>query len=172
MNNVLLITAEYVKNHSLVDKNIDDDVIIKCILKAQKIKLHDTLGTKLYNKIIDDCPVYTGIYEDLVKKYIQPMLLEWCVYYLILFSNYRFTNKSVMKKTSDISDISTLDEIKYIMAIQRNDAEFITGRLISFLKENSSDIPEYNSNTCYDIQPNNNSYFSGIFITNKNKCCE
>lgn len=87
--NAQLINTDYMFKYTIVDDNVDVNLITKMIWKAQDLNVQSTLGENLYTRIMNDCPNFTGAYLTLVKSYIQPALAEWTVYHLMPFINFR-----------------------------------------------------------------------------------
>jgi hypothetical protein len=158
-----LINTDYMFKYTIVDDNVDVNLITKHIWKSQDLNIQATLGENLYTRIMTDCPNFTGAYLTLVKSYIQPALAEWTVYHLMPFINFRLTNKAVSLKNSDNSNPSTIDDLKWLRDQVRNNAEFYSERIRDYIKNNQSSFPEYFvKNNVFEITPNRTNYFSGI----------
>ena len=159
-----LINTEYIFKYTIVDDNVDANLITKMIWKAQSLNIQSTLGENLYTKLLNDCPNFTGQYRDLVKNYVQEALAEWTVYHLLPFINFRLTNKAVSLKNSDNSNPSTIDDLKWLRDQVRNNAEFYSERIRDYIKNNQDAFPEYFvTNNVFEIKPNKTNYFSGIY---------
>jgi ribosomal protein S17E len=143
--NIGFIDVDTIKNNSIIDQNIDDKLIEFSIDKAQEINILQVLGTELYNtlstKILNN--QISGYYQTLLDIYVSKALIEWSVYYLYTDSAYRFTNKSVVKRTND--NTANLDDsvIRDIKRHQKSIAEFYNNRLVEFLLNNQSQFPEW-----------------------------
>lgn len=162
------ITTDYVYKRSVIENNVDADLITKFIWKAQELEIQSTLGENLYKKLINDCPNFTGYYLTLVKDYIQPAQCEWVVYHALPFINFKLTNKAVSQKSSDNSSPSGIDDIKWLRDQVRNTAEFYSERIKDYIKNNPTQFPEYyTSNLSFEVKPNKTNYFSGIFTTGR-----
>ena len=169
-NKVLLISADYYKRNSVVNLNVDEELIHPQIIKAQNMNIERVLGSNLFNTLLSE--VSSGTVSSrmvtLLEDYIQPALVEWVTYSGILYFNYKITNKAVVKKASDNSEASELNEISFLRNDIRDDAEYLTERLIKFLKANKSDYPEYSTGNgdCDDIKPSSRAFFGGIYLGN------
>jgi hypothetical protein len=162
------ITSDYIYKYTIIETNVDADLITKMIWKAQQTNMQEILGTNLYTKMVNDTPNFTGQYLTLMNTYIQPALAEWAVYHLTPFINYRFTNKAVSTKSSDNSQPSNLDDLKWLRAEIRNNAEFMSEQIKDYIKNNSSLFPEYFQRiNPFDLAPNKTNYFSGIATTGR-----
>lgn len=157
------INTDYIFKYTIIDDNVDVNLITKMIWKAQDLNIQATLGENLYTKLLNDCPNFSGDYRTLVKNFVQPALAEWTVYHLTPFINFRFTNKAVSLKNSDSSNPSTLDDLKWLREQIRNNAEFYSERIRDYIKSNITSFPEfYTRNNTFEIAPNKTNYFSGI----------
>lgn len=162
------ITSDYVKKYTIVEDNVDSDLITKMIWKSQQSNIHEALGTNLYNKLLNDAPNFTGQYLTLMNDFVQPALCDWTMYHLSPYINYRFTNKAISVKSSDNSQPSTLDEVKWLREQIRNTAEFSTEQMKNYIKNNLELFPEfYQVLQSFDLKPNRTNYFSGIRTTGR-----
>jgi len=165
-----MMSMNYYKRNSVINLNVDDELIQPHIIKAQNMNMERILGTNLFNKVLTDISSgsVSGDTKTLLEDYIQPALVEWTTYQALPYLNYKITNKSVSKKFSDNSDYSELNEINYLKTNIRNDAEYLSDRLTSFLKaDNGLLYPEYIKGNvdCDDITPKRKNFFSGIYLT-------
>jgi hypothetical protein len=164
MSRVQFITSEYMFKFTIVEDNVDATLITKFIYKSQDLNIQSVLGSNLYNKFVTDCPNFTGSYLTLMKDYIQPAIAEWTVYHLLPFLNFKLTNKAISQKSSDNSNPSNLDDIKYLRDQVRNNAEFYSERIRDYIMNNPTLFPEfYTQIETHIIPPNRNNYFSGVY---------
>ena len=167
-NKILLMTADYYKRNSVVDLNVDDELIHPQIIKAQNLNIERVLGTNLFDVLIAE--VTSGTVSSrmitLLEDYIQPALVEWVTYSSILYFNYKITNKAVVKKSSDNSEASSLNEVNFLRQSIRDDAEYYTDRLAKYLCANEVLFPEYIEGNINDddIVPSKKSFFGGIYL--------
>lgn len=158
----LLITPTYVKKYSVVDENVDDNIIQKFIIKAQTSNGKQILGENLYKRLMNEFPNYTGKSLDLVEM-VQTALLGWTLYHMLPHINYKLTNKSVQTKSSEFGQPVGLDEVKWLRDQHRDQAEFDSERVRDFIKNNQVEFPEFlTKDQMYEIRPNKTNYFSGI----------
>lgn len=158
------ISTDYVYKYSVIENNVDADLIKKFIWKAQDLNIQAAVGQNLYQKLMNDCPNFTGYYLTLVQDYIQPAQTEWCVYHALPFINFRLTNKAVSQKSSDNSNPSGIDDLKWLRDQVRNTAEFYSERIKDYIKNNPSQFPEfYTRKDSFEVKPNKTNYFSGIY---------
>lgn len=162
------MTADYYKRNSVVNLNVDDELIHPQIIKAQNLNIERVLGTNLFDVLISE--VTSGTVSarmvTLLEDYIQPALVEWVTYSSILYFNYKITNKAVVKKSSDNSEASSLNEVNFLRQSIRDDAEYYTDRLAKYLCANEVLFPEYIEGNINDddIAPSKKSFFGGIYL--------
>ena len=53
-NKVLLITADYYKRNSVVNLNVDSELIHPQIIKAQNLNIERALGTNLFDVLLSE----------------------------------------------------------------------------------------------------------------------
>lgn len=160
----LLISPDVYKSLSGSDKNIDDNKLTPIIYKCQFTYIQAKLGTKLYNKILTDKSNdnLSGFYETLYVNYIVPTLVLWISYHAGIELSIQLTNKGLIRPTSEISQVASIEEINKLTTNTSNTAEFYTQRLIDYICENNNKFPEYNTNTGLDeMTPEGTQYDGG-----------
>lgn len=168
--NVLLISADILKERTAVHTNIDDKLIFPTIKVCQDMFIHPLLGSALYNKIIDevDAATIAGDYKDLLDDYIIDCLCWYVVSKLPMTLIYQFWNKGVMKKSGDNSETISLEEAEAVRNEYRVQAEWYGERLKNYLIANSTTtfLPEYfNGNTDVDdINPTGQAFTMPIYL--------
>lgn len=165
-NKVYMMSVDYLRDETVLNGNVDSNVLEPFILMAQNVHLETVTGTNLFNKIIADLEAVsiTGNYKILLDDYLHPALLQWSLYEALPFVNYNFTNKSISTKDSDNSTAIDLSELTYLRQTVRDVAEYYSQRAIAYLQDNEDLFPEYTSNgdDCSDIATSSTAYFSGI----------
>mgnify|MGYP003626146047 CR=1 FL=1 len=181
-NKILLITADYYKRNSVVNLNVDEELIHPQIIKAQNMNIERILGSNLFNTLLSQ--VATSTVEArmvlLLEDYIQPCLVEWVTYTALPYYNFKITNKSISKKSSDNSEPSELNEVNFLRQDIRDDAEYLSDRLTKYLEASLDVFPEYDTNNSDydDIKPVKSNFFSGIYLDNtsykksNDECCD
>ena len=167
-NKVLMLTADYYKRNSVVNLNVDEELLHPQIIKAQNMRIEKILGTNLFDTVLTeiDAQSYTARIITLLEDYIQPALVEWVTYTALPYLNYKITNKSISKKSSDNSEPSDLNEVNYLRQNIRDDAEYYSERMTKFLEANTDTYPEYleGNADCDDIKPSKLNFISGIYL--------
>lgn len=172
MAQALLLTTQKFFEKSIIDNNVDSDLITKLILRATQINVYGILGTDLFNKIVTDAGsnTITGYYKTLLDDYLQDFIVYWVEYYSYTELNYRLTNKSVAQKSSDNStptDYSTISKIEKTKKALADDQ----GKAIyNYIMNNLAQFPEYQTITeNYSDRPKN-SYSGAIWLGMKKGC--
>lgn len=161
------IDDNYIKQFypAYIDENIDGFSFLQFIDKAQSQDISEILGYNLLTKIQDDIRLGTlsGAYLFIFENYIQPATALWAIYHSYPYIGYRATNKGIVKKISDYSESSDIDEINKLRAPIRDEAQFATQNIYRYIVNNQSSFPEYFTNTGIDqITPKSTVYSSGI----------
>jgi hypothetical protein len=163
-----LVSTQYLFKYTIIDDNIDPDLLNKFIIQAQDLNIQQVIGNTLYVKIMNDvvAGTITGPYQILLEDYIQRCQAEWVVYHSMPFLNFKLTNKNVAEKNSDNSNPTSLDNIQWLREQVRNTAEFYSTRIREYIVNNQNDFPEY-FNLQYNvssIKPKPMNYFGGIYL--------
>lgn len=169
-NTALMLTAQYVKDNTVINNNVDNELIEPFIIQAQNVRIESILGTGLFNELCTQI-INNSVGSDnkvLLDSYVLPALKEWVVYESLPFLNYKMTNKAVSKKNSDNSEPADLSEIRYIRESVRNIAEYMSNRIVEYLKTQTQNgkYPLYLNpgSTCDTIRPNSDNYFNGLYL--------
>jgi hypothetical protein len=156
MATTLFITPNDLKQNTILNGNVDTDLFIQFIKIAQQMHVQNYLGTKLYNKIttdIDDNDL-TGDYLDLVKDYVQPMLIHYAMVDYLPFANYQIRNGGVFKHRTDNSESTTKEELDILVQKHRTFADFYAKRFVDHMGIYASSMyPEYWTNSNDDMYP-------------------
>jgi len=163
----IFITSEDIKRYSILDGNVDNDKFNQFVEIAQDIHVQEYLGTDLYEKIqsliltstIDD--IGNAAYKTLLESYIKPMHIRWASVEFMPYLAYTVSNGGIYKHSSENSESVNIAEVNLLTERSRSTAQFYTRRLVSFLCDNSTNYPEYNTNSNGDITPNKDSNYTG-----------
>ncbi len=169
-NIVKFISVDYLKENTTIQNNVDSDVVAPFIKKAQDTHLQQILGSRFYNHLCDAfvAGTLTSDEEDLIRDYIQQMVAEWTLYLVLPHLNYKLTNKAISQQSSEFSNPSALEEVKYLRTSVRDLAEFYSERLTTYLCDFKSLFPVYVSpGTNENLVKNSRTFFSGMYIPNR-----
>lgn len=163
MATALFITRTDLVRNSILDGNVDTDKFIHFIKIAQEIHVRNYLGTDLYNKISADiiADTLSGDYLTLVTTYVQPMLIHFAMVDYLPFAAYQVKNGGIFKHTSENSTSVDKGEVDYLVAKEREFADYYTRRFIDYMSFNQNLFPEYRSNSNDDIFPDSDATFKG-----------
>lgn len=167
MANVKFIGTSYLKTHTTIQENVDDNILVPFIEKAQDLHIQQALGSSFYNHLKNAITgsTLTSAETTLIREYIQPALCEWTLYEVLPHIQYKLTNKSVSQQSSEFSQPSTLEDIKYLRNTVRDMAEFFLKRLNKQLCDYPNLYPAFlNPTTPENLARNGKSYFGGIHI--------
>ena len=161
---VLFISEDKLKKSTTINGNVDVELLLPYIKVSQDTRIHEILGTDLYNKLQADitASTLTGAYQTLVDDYIQDCLVHYALYEAMPFLSFKIMNKDIVRKTSETSTAASLEDIKYLRNIVLNTAEWYAKRLVEYLCNNTSSFSEYSTNSGADISPTKDAYFSGM----------
>ena len=164
---VHFITGDYLKTSCDLDFNIDSSKLVNSITKAQDTYLMDRLGSYFMQHLSDAVENNTLTVDEkaLIDNYIMRYVAEWAYWLLIPKINFKATNKAVSKQSSEWSQPSELNEVKYIRDDVRNMAEYYGVRLDNYLCDNYQKFPKWNNPlTPENKQKGSRNYFSGVYL--------
>jgi len=172
---VLWTTPQFLKDNTVVNNNVEDNILRKCISVAEDKVIHPLLGSQLTLTISNHIQAYIASgttipadYKTLIDNYIVPCLVEYSIIEYIPYT-YKFRNKGISRQTSPESLPAELDELVYLKQNILATAQFYGERLVTYLKTNNKLYPEYFQNTAGDIQPAKGAYSSSILIPGANR---
>ena len=167
MQNTLLISEAKVKAFTDINNNLDPSLIKSTIREAQIIHITRLLGTKLYDKIIDDVDAgtLTGNYKSLVDDYVQDALLYWS-YYESLESIYLRPRNNGLLQPQGGDNALSVDMLIYDKKRRsvKNKAEYFSERLVDYLCFNNSLFPEYGTEQNDEIFPDAGTQFKSPIV--------
>jgi hypothetical protein len=119
--NVLFISEQKLKDNTPITDNVDSSELRFAILQSQAIMIQETLGTNLYEyllQIVDDNTINTDgalfRYKALMDNYVQPTLIAWS-YYLALDNFWiKFINIGLVQNRSEQGQPVDLKTLQYL----------------------------------------------------------
>jgi hypothetical protein len=166
----LFITRNDIIKNTPLQGAIDADALLPFVRTAQDKYLKNLLGTilfayiqaKILDQTYDNLDVY---YQDLLDDHIKNTLLWYsCVEY-IPFSSVQFKANGAVKQQSEQGIAPGKNEIDYLLAKAKENAEYYALRLQNYLIAYSNQIPQYleSIGNQTQIYPDlTNQYFGGI----------
>lgn len=178
MERIFLISTQDLKDYTVINDNVDDSLLHNAIQEAQDITLQQLLGTKLYKKILAlvnndeiSLPANTQ-YKTLLDEYCIKVVLYSALHRAIPVIHYKIVNKGITTQTSENSQTTTISEMEFLMNRVKNDLEFYSNRLASYLLANIQLYPEYMSATKIDeIIPNVTPYRTSMVLSSPVNPC-
>jgi hypothetical protein len=171
--NILFISEQTLKDRSLLQDNVDPKLIKPTIKQAQDMFIEPILGTGLYLELQtqianDDVSVLN---ETLLNNYVTDCLCWYVASEMVMSLGFKLTNKNVLKKTSENSDVPSISELFDVMEYYKNKAEWYAQRITNYLCENNTDYPLYDNpgNGVDTIHPNTTSYSNGFYLGDTKK---
>jgi hypothetical protein len=165
MENVLLVSEQRMKQWTSLDSNIRIDVLTPSIINAQQIYIQDTLGTKFFNRlkagvVANDLTIDESTF---LKDYVGPTLIQYSLYLLLPNLKYKFVEKGILNGSSEETQPTTLDEMKYLRESALDTAQFYNARMLEFLIDNPVMFTDYSNPGSDGMTPNKETpYFSGL----------
>ncbi len=141
----LFISEQWLKDNSVVDENVDPQLLRPAIVEAMDIAIHPILGTTLYDKLKADVTGATlaGDYLTLMDTFIAPALKYFTMVELTPEMLVKYMNKAVVEKSSENSNPIDFKKMSWMMKRWADKAEYYAERLKGHLCENSELFPEY-----------------------------
>jgi hypothetical protein len=138
MPKALFLSEQKLKDSSVINENVDPKVLSPIIAKIQELRMHEILGTALYNDLMDKIAVDADLvsypdYKTLVTDYIQPCMIQYCMADGTPEMLVKYMNNSVSKKNTANAQPISFDEAAQMMEKYKADAEMYQERLINYL---------------------------------------
>ena len=172
---VLLISEQKLKDSTAINLNVDVNILLPYVLQAQTLYIEPKLGTQLYEHIKGLIQVGTignignAAYKTLLDDYISFVLVNYSFYHAIPYLRFRIENGNIYSKTSENGTALTTEESQSLREEISNTAQYYTERLIEYIRNNTSDFPEYSTNSGADVNPDKNAYYNGMNLERPNQ---
>ena len=163
----LLISQSTLQSKSIINDNVDWEMIKPVVEVVQDLYLQKLIGTDLFKKLQTDVdnlinsstPIPTN-YKILIDNYITDYLCWMIVAHSGDVIKYRYMNKGVMEKNSDNSSPISAEALEGITKKWLNYAEQYGQNLIKYIENNLTLYPEYSTNTGHEDTPTGTAYDS------------
>lgn len=173
--NILFISADTIKERSGLHYNVDEKLIKPEIKTSQDMYILPALGSALYNRLQSgiECNNLTCDEKTLLDDYIADTLVNYVLSELPQGLSFQFYNKGLIRKSSDNTDVPSMQDLIDIANRYKARAEFYKQRLIKYLKQNQVLYPLYlNFGSGIDaIHPDNDAYRASIWLGD-DYCCK
>lgn len=148
MTNILLISEDTLKTHSVLNKNIWTDNLAPVIKATQDVDLQQILGSCLYKKLLK--LVETGdikkqeyaIYKTLLDEHILNYLIYQTLVNLIPEISTKITNMGLVTTSDEHVQNVSQAEREIVVGQYQKYADAYCKMLQGFLKENKNKISE------------------------------
>lgn len=137
---ILFITPQTIKERTGLHANVDEKLISPEIMTAQDMYIHPSLGTGLYNRLLDGIENnnLTSDEENLITAYISDTLVYYVLSELPVGLSMQFYNKGLIRKTGEGQSEPSMQDIIDVANRYKARAEFYKERLILYIKETAS----------------------------------
>ena len=165
---VLFISEAKLKDSTAINLNVDPQILLPYVLQAQRIYIEPKLGTTLYEKLESLITAGTignvgnEAYKTLVDEFIGDCLPSFAFHMCIPYLRFKTENGNIYSKTSETGNALSTEEAQHLREEVRNNAEYFLERMISYITNNISLFPEYNTNSGADISPDQNAFYNGM----------
>jgi hypothetical protein len=158
------------QQYGQLNTQVDAKKLRPIILGVQQLRIEPLLGTALYNKLITDCPTYSGLYVTLMNDHITLLMIAYCDYEYTWYGSTNLTNKTVGQNSDEHIRANGTDQNNDYRDNLIKLAKQRERKLIGWLCDNFDDIPELAEcdplTLHQSIRPSKgeNNYFDGIGI--------
>lgn len=162
----LLISTEYIKEHTTISDNLNDEYLIPCLIDCQLSHLQPLIGTALYDKLFDED--INEDYKFLIDNYISQFLIM-AVQSELCISNFAKEHNAANVSYIDTNyQAKTLQELKFLRDYYAAKEEFYAKRITEYLCANASKFKEWkNCRDAADMHAKDcsSTYFCGINLS-------
>lgn len=162
---VLFVNVDYLKRLTNLNGSVEADYVVPSVILAQDKYLQQYLGTDLYVYLKTNIMALTGVYLTLMDSYIRKATCWWTMVELIPDLYVRLDNGGLAIRSAENTIQITENDLHREIERARQNAQFYTERLVAYLKDNSSNLPEYSTNQAPDMKPTRTAYNQNGFTT-------
>lgn len=168
----MFITIDELKQ-TVLNANLDELYIQPAINEAEDVYLREILGDALYNVLVNKINgnTLTGKYQTLVNSYIKPYLTYKVQSILVVPINFKMRNAGVVNQYDNGFSTTTVKDTAYLAEHYDGRAEFYANRLITYLKQNAVDFPEYGYSVDNVTNPTDSQNVTTLYLGGTRKKC-
>tara|TARA_R110000787_G_scaffold55416_2_gene127936 strand:+ start:11918 stop:12472 length:555 start_codon:yes stop_codon:yes gene_type:complete len=157
---ILIVNPDYLKRLTNLNGSIEDSYLIPSVIIVQDKIIQQYLGTDLLNKVLSEISAGTlsGNYLALVDDYVRKTTAWWTMVDLIPSLYVKIDNGGLVIRTAENTQAISPDDLHREVERARENAQFYSERLVSYLCHNQSLFPEYSTNSGSDILPIRETY--------------
>lgn len=172
----LILSEPYVRDQSIINRNVDFDLLRPIIFMIQDTKLKPMLGSDLYNEILSQTvPTAPGVFGNLtannkilVDNYILPMLHWYLVSESAITLHVRHMNQGIREKTAENSTAVSMDDLRLIERRYASIAQSYADDMRRYII-GSNLYPAYTTNGTYDkTLPSRTGFRSPFYLPDHN----
>lgn len=156
INNVLLVSEDFVKTNSNLSDNAFGKFLLPAIREAQHIHLQSIIGTSLYEailtKVVDGS--LADQYKELVDDYIQWYLLYQVLSDIVDVLDVKLVNMGTIRNRDEYVDNISDGERVRLKHNYEYKADWYCRRLQEFLLDNCDAFEELDACACESIKAN------------------
>lgn len=146
----LMIDESEFRKQGILGGGIDADKFWPSLKTAQLMWIKPLLGKELYDKLEDDYfnETLSGLYLELYDDYIKMLLIFKGSEYYLSTGAYNISNEGISKVSAENTASIDKEEVDYIVQHNRKLYNEYEKEFWKWIKDNGSDIPEWDSNKC------------------------
>ena len=170
----VFISEEVLKENSVINANVDMEMLRPIMKLATDIYLQELIGSSLYVDLQNKIASFSTNANEkfLLKAYIHPFLIWSIMKEVPVYTTYRHSNKGIQVANSDNSQPAAMDDLNKLSDKADIRAGFYGTRLIQYLNDNKTLFPSYKGNTNDEVRPSRNAYTSRLrMVGAKRKHC-
>ena len=167
INNVLLISEDFVKTNSNISDNMFGKFLLPAIREAQHIRLQSVIGTRLYESLLQKVTAntLTEQYKELVDDYVQWFLLYQVLSDVIDIIDVKFVNMGTVRNRDEYVDNISDNERVRLKHNYEYKADWYCKQMQEYLLNNRQQFEELDDCACSTMKANLKSAAStGIWL--------
>ena len=151
---LLFIGEEYLKQTTPITENVDTKFIGSQIAFAQDAYIQEIIGEKMYGTLQAAYSAQTlDQYQTAIMLLIKPALAYRTATRILPFIHIQIKNKGTLNLDAESGKQSSLSDMKYLMEILKDSAEFYEQRIQDYLVVNGNNFPDYINPVMVGIRP-------------------
>lgn len=159
MEQVLLISANYIKNISNIDDNLPGKLLNPAIFEAQNEGLRGILGDALEDKLenlVDSGDIdkqENAAYKRLLVK-AQYFLAYTVIANVCMLTTVKISSAGLEQVSDEKMEPLDIDDSFRLQSFYQHKADYLCKQLQNFILNNRKDYPELTDNHCHKIKAN------------------
>tara|TARA_R110000787_G_scaffold25928_2_gene72661 strand:- start:1011 stop:1574 length:564 start_codon:yes stop_codon:yes gene_type:complete len=152
---ILFVNPDYLKRLTNLNGSVEDSYVIPSVIIVQDKIIQQYLGTDLMEDLLGHILAGTLAGNDaiLVDDYIRKATAWWTMVDLIPSLYVKIDNGGLVIRSAENSTPISPDDLHREVERARQNAQFYTERLVSYLCQNSNLYPTYSTNSGSNMSP-------------------